>query len=316
MKNPKTRRTDRDALAVLVSDIHLSHKCPVARSNEPDWYAAMARPLVQVKRLVESLPGDPAVVCGGDIFHRWNECPELIRWAMNNLPEMYAIPGNHDLPFHQLSGTNKSAFGVLEAAGVIKNLCAHQSAFMDAIGVNVQVFPPGTPIKRTKKERGRIKLAVVHKYIWIIGKGYQGAPDQARALAMSDDLQGYDVALFGDNHQSFAIRAGDCHVVNPGCLIRRNFDERSYETRVGVLWSDGTTSMESLDCSQDVWCDPGTSALVQEISGEMREFVRSLERENETQIDFLMTIQQAVEDSSVDERTRRMVLRSIEEQQK
>jgi hypothetical protein len=39
----------KTALAILVSDIHLSDKPPIFRSSEPDWFEAMKRPLDQLQ---------------------------------------------------------------------------------------------------------------------------------------------------------------------------------------------------------------------------------------------------------------------------
>ena len=41
-------------LAILCSDIHLSHNAPVARSAEPDWYIAMKRPLDEIADLAKA----------------------------------------------------------------------------------------------------------------------------------------------------------------------------------------------------------------------------------------------------------------------
>ena len=39
------KKKSPQVLAILCSDLHLQMKPPVARSAEPDWFAAMRRPL-------------------------------------------------------------------------------------------------------------------------------------------------------------------------------------------------------------------------------------------------------------------------------
>ena len=108
-------------IAVLCSDIHLSHKPPVARSSEDDWYAAMARTLDQVLDI--SNEHTAPLIIAGDLFDRWNSQPELINFAMGSFRAfqhgVYAIPGQHDLPYHDYTEIHKSAYYTLVKAGVI-----------------------------------------------------------------------------------------------------------------------------------------------------------------------------------------------------
>ena len=108
-------------VAIACADIHLQHTAPICRSGEPDWYAAMARPLEELRGLQENY--DCPILCAGDVFNHWNNCPpELINWAIKHLPKMYAIPGQHDLPQHRLDDVRKSAYWTMVEAGVIENL--------------------------------------------------------------------------------------------------------------------------------------------------------------------------------------------------
>ena len=54
----------------------------------------MQRSLEQIRDLQKEF--DCPVICAGDIFDKWNSPPELINFAYDNLPEIYAIPGQHD----------------------------------------------------------------------------------------------------------------------------------------------------------------------------------------------------------------------------
>ena len=117
-KLPNLPKTDK-IVAIVCADIHLSSKAPVWRSNEPDWFAAMLKPLKQLVQLQAEL--ECPVLIAGDIFDRWNASPELINFAMKYLPivDTYAIPGQHDLPLHNYEDMEKSAYGVLKRAGTI-----------------------------------------------------------------------------------------------------------------------------------------------------------------------------------------------------
>ena len=86
-------------IAVAISDVHLSHTPPPARSEEPDWYEAMRRPLKQVEYIARR--NEVPIICAGDLFHRWWSPPPLVNFAIKTCPKMFAIPGQHDLQYHQ-----------------------------------------------------------------------------------------------------------------------------------------------------------------------------------------------------------------------
>ena len=99
-------------IAVCCSDIHLSHRPPKLREAEPNWYAAQARVLSQVRAVVET--HKCPLIVAGDVFDegwRAHKCPpELVNFAIRHLPVCYAVPGQHDLPHHRYADVDKSAY--------------------------------------------------------------------------------------------------------------------------------------------------------------------------------------------------------------
>ena len=120
-------------VAIACSDIHLTLTPPAARAKEPDWFAAMLRPLNELRHLakIHEVP----IICGGDVFDTWRVPNELVNWAIQHLPEMYSIPGQHDLPFHQIDDIDKSAYRTLEWVGVLKQLPS-EGLWLDPIVVH------------------------------------------------------------------------------------------------------------------------------------------------------------------------------------
>ncbi|GAG04154.1 unnamed protein product, partial [marine sediment metagenome] len=157
-------------LALLCSDLHLSHVPPAARSAESDWYAAMKRPLDEIRELAR-LHGKAdglkqvKILCAGDVFdssgadrRRWNSPPELINFAIDALPEgMYCIPGQHDLPNHNYGEIKRSAYWTLAKAGKLHNLPPGKSMLLRLDGsATVTAFPWGYEIEPPK---GRKRVA-------------------------------------------------------------------------------------------------------------------------------------------------------------
>lgn len=293
-------RSEDEVLAILLADIHLSLKAPLWRSAEPDWLAAQARPLGEVRELQRKY-GCP-VICAGDIFDRsrkiadgWNASPELINFAIKHLPDdMYAIPGQHDLPNHQYADIYRSAYHTLVQAGKIKDLLP---VGITTIGERLVLFayPPGYAIKspyENDRNAGDIWIAVVHDYVWIEEHSYPNAPDEKqldtkRINKFKSKLYGYDVIVYGDNHKGFLTAKGQTTIFNCGTLMRRKSDEIDYKPQVGLLLESGEVIPHYLDTSRDRHLDSVDMALKEERSDlDMVEFMDELGKLGETALEF------------------------------
>jgi len=236
-------------VAILVSDIHLSDKPPTFRSAEPDWYKAMARPLRQLRYL--SWKYDVPIICGGDVFDKWNSSPQLINFAIDNLPKMYSIAGQHDLPHHQYQSIEKSAYWTLCKTGNIIDIKENEPIEID--GLMIHGFGWNVDIQPCTLSDLCLHIAVVHKYIWSSEEtSYFGAPKLNHIKEISKKLKGYDAALFGDNHKGFLSNTNDgIPILNNGGFMRRTKDQMDYEPSIGILYDDGKIKRKKLDCSKD-----------------------------------------------------------------
>ena len=306
-----------EVIALAVADIHLSHKPPAARAAEPDWYAAMERPLKQLAalRLEIALQGSNHVpiLCAGDVFNSWNSCPELVNFAIRNLPVMYAVPGQHDLPHHEYGGIVRSAYWTLVEEGTIKNLEPGKPEWLGPLVVHG--FPFGCEVKPLGKGKTnrRVNVALVHDYVWFGGSRYPNCPDNKHLSFYEKKLKGYDVAVFGDNHQPFLSKKKDCLVVNPGCLIPRKSDERSILPGVYLLHDDLSVVRQELDVSQDKWSEAclDESSMEVELDG-MRDFLDELGSLDADSLDFEAAVRRYCSENKVSKRTEQLVLRSME----
>jgi len=209
------------------------------------------------------------IVCAGDIFDdgwRPHRCPpELINFAIQYMPPMYAIPGQHDLPFHRYDLIERSAYWTLCAADKITNIQPNVPYALprptnEARQVIIDAFPWGVKLKPLEDVEqvtpGVLRLCLAHRYVWIDGRGYPGADDGDHIRNLTEMLDGYDVALFGDNHKSFLTgTVSGCQIFNHGTFMRRKIDERSYQPMMGLLRNDGTIKPKSYNVSHDKWIE-------------------------------------------------------------
>jgi DNA repair exonuclease SbcCD nuclease subunit len=263
--------------------------------------------LDELKKLQEDL-GDCPIICAGDIFDKWNSPPELINFAIDNLPEkMICIPGQHDLPLHNIKDIKKSAYWTLAACGKIINgrPVAPTTIFPDPnehVRIKFHHFPFGRGLKNCNRQDSTLHVAVVHEYIWIKGHSYTKAPKEnqvgAKIHNINQKYKGYDVIIYGDNHKGFHAPFCKTQIWNCGSLMRRNSDQLIYEPRVGVLYSDGSIDPHYLDISQDEYLDISTKSL-NEDSLDMGKLIRELEKLDSSDLDFTEVMEQYLKKNSI-----------------
>jgi len=292
---------DKKVTAILCADIHLSLNPPVWRSAEPDWFAAMRRPLMEIAILQNRF--NCPVICAGDIFDRWNSPPELINFAFNNLPNMYAIPGQHDLPLHKYEDIERSAYWTLVQAEKIENI--HPEYHVKNGRMILHGFPFGFPITHLAKKWNRfdnnefVHIAVVHEYLWIRGRSYPNASLQ-NYYGSKQKNSGYDLIVYGDNHKGFSIgsKKGEIKLLNCGTLMRRKSDEIDYKPQIGLLFEDGSIKPYYLDTSKDKYLDI-QSKISEEDSLDMKAFIKELEKLGDSDLDFHTAVKQYLKKNKI-----------------
>lgn len=299
-----------NVIAIFCSDIHLSHTKPAARAGEPDWYEAQARPLRQLAKLAKK-HGCP-IVCAGDVFDHWNAPAELINFAIRELPPMYAIPGQHDLPHHSYDDIKRSAYWTLVEAEVITNL---KPGEWERIGANdgwfrAHPFPWGHEVK-PPIYTGQRDIAIIHKYVWREGAGYPGAPEELRTAAYHTKLSDYAYAVFGDNHKGFLYN----NILNCGAFMRRKSDEIDYNPAVGLLTKnkDGFKIMRHpLNIDVDIIDNVAKAKAPEYSSADLTRLFRELRSLEACELDFVEAVRQGLADRDISDEARKILLQTLE----
>lgn len=295
-------------IALLLSDLHLTLQQPACRADH-DWMDAQKSYLHQVRVKSQSLP----ILCAGDIFDRWNPSPELIHFAINNLPDrMVCVPGQHDLPSHRIDLMHRSGYGVLAASKKIMDVSGTFLPIGEMIVHGFGWDQPILPVSKHHYMKEFIHVALIHKYCWIAGKNYPGSPDESHLASIGKSLKGYRAAVFGDNHKGFLASAdmGRCSVLNCGGFIRRKSDEMDYKPSVGFLYSDGTIKTEPLDTSCDVFQPVANLANVSLL--DIKDLVEGLKNLGEHGLDFRESVNQYLKSSEVHPKVKEIILTALE----
>lgn len=304
-----TNEFGETVVAILCSDVHLSHKCPVVRSMEDDWYEAMARPLRQLCELEQTL-GAPVIVAG-DLFDRWDSPAQLINFAMAELPEqVFAIPGQHDLPNHRYDSITRTAYWTLVSGHRISNLDPSKPTVIRGdTDIRAWAFPWAWEIgSADHREDDVIDLAVVHSYIWTSGKGYAGASPNHRTSSYSKRLINYDAAVFGDNHKGFSKGK----IINTGTLMRRKSDEIQYNPMVGLLLADGSIVQCLLDTEDDKFIDIEEALQLVEKAVDMTDFIGALNKLQGDSLDFVSAVSEFLQRNNISTSIRKRVMEALD----
>lgn len=296
-------RSKKEVIAIAVADIHLSMKPPVCRNEEEDWFAAMKRPLDELRKLGGRY--HVPIICAGDIFHHWKSPPELINFALKNLPKMHAVPGQHDLPLHRYEDIRKSAYWTLIIGGTINNL--EPTMPFDRYGLFLHGFPWRFPISSECTGYSQPTIAVIHKYIWKKKRILQIDTDETNVKTYRKELKGFDFAIFGDNHIGFI----DGSIINCGSLMRRTSDQMDYRPQVGLLYSDNTIEPHYLDIEGEKIHKVSKEEKRFEL-GNIQKFLEGIKGLETDEMDFRKIVNHYLEKEEVEEDVCDIILGAID----
>jgi hypothetical protein len=306
---------------VLVSDIHLRHLPPIFRSVEKNWYATQKGYLDQLIALTRAYRPEPTlpVICAGDIFHKWNSPAQLINFAIDHMPHVYAVPGQHDLPFHNYGEIEKSAYWTLVQAGKITNLSAEAPIEITGAGsvLRLHGFAWGRPISDLAAPHDLlVEVAVIHAFIWTKTTGYPTAPPEQRLKPFKRKLRGYDVALFGDNHKTIFWNinrdADTVTILNPGSFMKQTTDQRDHVPCVGILHSDGSIEPHYLDVTGDKFLLPDEFNKLTIGEESLSQFIGQLMKLQSDSVNFEAVVKQRLEERKASPKVKRIVLAALE----
>ena len=230
--------------AILAADIHVRDDVPEARTD--DYITEEAECLAFIAGLQEKFGGIPVLVAG-DIFDYWKGSPELLRWAIERISNWIAIPGQHDLPQHNLKLYEKSSLGVLEAARkvtVIRDKDAPLSyATRNGSVFDVWGFPWGSMAEPLIKANNTRSVALIHTMAYKGKPPFPGAKGAANRIL--NKMTGFDLIVTGDNHEPFVIKHKGRVMVNPGSMMRMTAAQIEHRPRV-YLWYGEENDVEPL----------------------------------------------------------------------
>lgn len=307
------RKTNDKVIAILCADIHLCVKPPRARRDEGDnWFKAMLKPLNHLSQLSNQY--NAPILCAGDIFDHWRADPVLINFALKYLPEMYAIPGQHDLPLHNIGLIEKSAFWTLCLADRIIPVIQDEPVMAKG-GVVVHGFPWGKKLTSLKKKiEGKYHVALVHEFFYKKGFEHPGAPVEQHISKYKKLVVGYHSVVFGDNHKGFKSTVSEVPVWNCGTLMRRKTDEKDYIPRIGLLCASGRILTHRVSIRNEKFKDKeeDMKGNWRKNTDDLGDFLHGLRQNCDKNIDYIEAVELLMKNYSVNNKVRKLLLEALD----
>lgn len=234
MRTKNTRRRMGKPTAILSADMHLREDTPICRTD--DYFAAQAKKIKFLSDLQRE--HDCPILDAGDVFDNWKPSPYLLGWVIANLPNksmLLTVPGNHDLPQHNMENIEKSGLSVLHKAKMIWIL--HERERNHCSGFTAHGFPYQSVIQ-PPIEMARSNVALSHQMTWHLKKPYLGCT-AGSAMKLLQKHKEYDLIVTGDNHQPFVVEHEGRLLVNPGSMMRMTAAQKDHRPRVYLWYAEG-----------------------------------------------------------------------------
>lgn len=210
--------------AILCADLHFRDSQPICRTD--DYFVAQRKKIEFLKELcIEINNPDLLVLCAGDVFHKARSSKQLETFLLENiLFRIHTIPGNHDLPEHNLNNLDDSSLGIMQAAG--KNITVYETPLEKMYIVEIKNRKIGLIHKLTHNETPVTAGETIISY---------------SAKKLLKDFPELDIIVTGDNHQSFTVKYKNRLLINPGSLMRMTADQIDHQPCVYLYYADDNT---------------------------------------------------------------------------
>jgi len=231
--------------ALLLADPHIRSDKPRCRTEE-DYLDTQDGKITFIFKLARK--HQCPILIAGDLGNEAQWPNWLLRWFTFKVKKygvkIYAIPGQHDLPYHRLRHWKKSAIGVLGTAKVI-NLIGIKGHFApkEIKSFDLIPFPYGRPIVPIMKGASSLKsepmVAMSHQMV--IDRRLWPGQVAIKGHQLLRQFPEYKLILTGDNHTPFVFKYEDRILVNPGSVFRQEADEVNHRPRVYLWYSKSNT---------------------------------------------------------------------------
>ena len=203
--------TMQTADAIITADWHLRESSPRCRTD--NYLDAQASKLKFLSNLQKK--HKCPIIDAGDMFDRYNNSIFFLSWVMKNIPNrVLTIPGNHDLPNHNMRDYLKASMCILE------------------LGNKIKLIPDGEMVI------GNRRLLIVHTFLWHNNKPEWIKDNKGSAISFAKEHKQYDLVVVGDNHDPFICEYKKTKILSPGSMLRSNINQKDHKPRCYLYYAE------------------------------------------------------------------------------
>lgn len=268
----RTHKTKVDY--ILTADWHLREDCPICFTGDWEKYQWETVKFISELQKKYNCP----VLHSGDLFHNWKPSPALLSMASLLLPkEFYSVYGNHDLPQHNMSLSQKSGLYNLIINGVINIL--DDGSEVEGCSWGASFLPLNEVYMKDES------ILVWHKMTYQNQIPYPGC-EEPKATKLLRKYNAYNLIVTGDNHQSFVAEYDGRLLVNPGCITIQDASMLDHEPSV-YLYSKANNTAKRVKIPQDsAEFSTDHIEIVKEKNERIESFISKLKSGWKVELDF------------------------------
>lgn len=289
---------------IACSDLHLRDDIPFCRKD--DFFETM---LLKLRFLVkQSNETECGLFIAGDIFDHWKPSPWLLGQVISifkKAKSITAVPGQHDLPSHNMDLYKRSGLYVLERAGV---LTVKSNPLVSCVGWGMEDHNPCTPI------------LLIHKYVWM-DSHFPDADPAGNYKAVLKAYKNHDVIISGDNHESFLSlqkQKGEDNprlIINCGSMMRQSIDQRKHKPvcfRVNLSKKLPESFEEiTIPHDHDVFIDTVNDT---EVINRAKDFISKLKIKGHFTLDFRTNLSKALREHKISKEVEREIWKMFQKE--
>ena len=293
---------------ILTADLHLRDDQPVCRTD--NFWNVQIKKLKWLNRIQKEYDNIP-ILCAGDVFEKWKTSPKLLSMAINYLPsKIISVPGNHDLPAHNLKRLKESGYQTLIEAKNLFYVNKEKDLKLLDYDVVIYGFPFDSSLNNAKKkELYTRKIAIIHKHVYKGRKPFPGATGGVSSIIKK--LSNFDMILSGDNHISFTYEKNNTLLVNPGSFTRQKADQINHKPRIYLYYAK-TNSVEPiyLEIDKHVISREHIDKN-KELNKNVQKFVNELNNNFDVELDFEENMKKEIYQNKIDKKVEIKIMEAM-----
>lgn len=277
---------------IATADWHLRPDRPRCRLDE-NWDETQNKMMDEIVSLSRKWKCPILIV--GDLNDTAYVPPYVIRTFFERVvskARVGLLPGNHDLPYHSMKNMMESSYGILWTI-------AHLWGFTNLRPISD--FGDWVEIGKDDAEKGDgdEEILFIHRLTF---PNIRQIPPNVKACTAADLLKTYPHKwiITGDMHQAFHVEKNGRHVINPGCVLRQEADEKDYKPSVYHV-DTKKGKVEKVFLHDDATMVTDAYLRDEEAKNErISAFVQRVRMGGEVDLDFVKNVERAMKKTKLD----------------